>query len=150
MYAIRSYYEFGELDSALIYKTVFDKHGYTRADMSRSIAYYSTETKKIVPIYDEVHARLSAQSEEMQELIQKITLSATYRVWRSEENRYRIKGDTVSYLEPFDFNVITSYSIHYTKLYEDKKLTGFILIEMNWSILLVDLKTYGSFIKISL
>ncbi len=100
--------QFGELDSALIYKTVFDKHGYTRADMSRSIAYYSTETKKIVPIYDEVHARLSAQSEEMQELIQKITLSATYRVWRSEENRYRIKGDTVSYLEPFDFKVDTT------------------------------------------
>ena len=99
---------FGKLDSAILYHTVLEKHGYTKDQMEASIKYYSRDVEKMIGIYDDVFGELSKMSEDAKEVYSSASTSRTYRVWKAQKNRYTIKGDTVKYLPPFDFAVDTT------------------------------------------
>ena len=96
---------FGKLDSAILYKTVLDKYGYTREQMENSMKYYSGESEKLVEIYDDVFSTLSKRSDEAKENYNKTSVSRTHRIWKAQKNRYGIFGDSLQYPPPFDIPV---------------------------------------------
>ena len=99
---------FGRLDSAILYHTVLESHGFTKEQMIRSMNYYSSDPEELVEIYDDVFSRLSKQADEAKELYSSTSASRTYRIWKAPKNRYTAYGDSISYPEPFDINVDTT------------------------------------------
>ncbi len=50
--------KFPDLDSAVLYKSVFDKYGYSKARFDTTIAYYTRHPEDFDKIYDRVIANL--------------------------------------------------------------------------------------------
>jgi hypothetical protein len=89
--------QFGKMDSTLLYSRVMDKYGYTKEELFYTLEYYTGKPEKLMEIYDEIFALLSARSEEIKARYSQYTYTNTSLVWRSEMNRYDIQGDTAQY-----------------------------------------------------
>jgi hypothetical protein len=89
--------QFGKLDSALLYGTVMDRYGYSKEELFQTLNYYTSKPEKLMEIYDEVFALLSARSEEAKAEYNKYSSQNTRHIWRPEKNRFEIRGDTIKY-----------------------------------------------------
>ena len=99
---------FGKLDSAILYRTVLEEHGYTRQQMEASIKLYSRDIEKMMGIYDDVFARLSKRSEDSKELYSAASPSRAHHLWKAPTSRYFVKGDSLKYPDPFELEVDTT------------------------------------------
>lgn len=99
---------FGRLDSALLYYTILESHDCTKEQMIHSMNYYSADSEALVGIYDEVFSTLSKRSDGAKELYSSTSISRTQRIWKSEKSRYRIFGDSLQYLPPFEISIDTT------------------------------------------
>jgi hypothetical protein len=100
--------QFGGLDSSLLYQAVFEKYGYTKEEFDRTLQYYSSDPEKLIEIYDDVFTELSKRSEEAKELYGSTTGSRTNLIWKPDQNKYFIHGDTMRYPPAFDFKIDTT------------------------------------------
>ena len=100
--------QFGGLDSTLLYQTVFEKHGYTKDEFIRTLRYYSSDTEKLIGIYDDVFTEVSKLSEEAKELHTSMTASRTDLIWKPNQTKYNIHGDSMLYPPVFDIDIDTT------------------------------------------
>ena len=100
--------QFGGLDSAILYKTVLDKYGYTKDDLEQTFTYYSLKPEKLLEIYDDVFSELSKQSEEARKLYSSTSDAETFPIWKPKKKKYLIRGDTASYPPVFDIKIDTT------------------------------------------
>ena len=99
---------FGKLDSAILYHVILDKYGYTKEQFAYTLEYYSGDVEKMTEIFDDVFSELSKQSTEVKELYNSTTPASTKQIWKPESRSYRIKGDTISYPDPFEIDIDTT------------------------------------------
>ena len=89
--------QFGKLDSALLYSSVMDRHGYTKDQLFTTLDYYTSKPEALMKIYDEVFALLSTRSEEAKAEYNKYTSPNIRHIWRPKKHRFSVEGDTVKY-----------------------------------------------------
>lgn len=106
--------QFGKLDSTLLYSTVMDRYGYTKDELFYTLNYYTDKPEKLMEIYDEVFAELSAKSEEAKAEYNKYSSQNTRHVWRPKNNRFNIEGDTAKYpvFEDISIDSLGTYIIN--------------------------------------
>lgn len=89
--------QFGKIDSALMYSTVMEDHGYSKTQLFNTLNYYTNKPETLMEIYDEVFAVLSTRSEEAKAEYNKYSAQNIRHIWRPKKNRFSTKGDTAQY-----------------------------------------------------
>ena len=99
---------YNNLDSALLYGEVFKRYGYTYKQLKNTMQYYTEKPQKFLKIYNRVFATLTKMSDQSKQAYSSIQSSRTLEVWKADESRYSIFGDSLQYPPPFDFEVDTT------------------------------------------
>lgn len=74
-------------DSVQIYEPVFEKHGVTREQFEKSIAYYSGFPVEFDLMYEEVIAELTREQNYVSELIAEAAKDTTLNMWPGSQTR---------------------------------------------------------------
>lgn len=80
--------KYSPLDSSSTYDYIIKKHGYTRADLNKTIKYYFIKNpKELISIYDKVLGKLSVMESRIQKELLKIRESAGI-IWKGPDSYF--------------------------------------------------------------
>ncbi len=96
--------QFGNVDSASFYGSIYQKHHHTKQELDKTLMYYSNKPNKLIDIYNAVFAELSIRSENNKSTLTRYSAFENKTIWRSTKNII-IDGDTVSYPHPLDIRI---------------------------------------------
>lgn len=96
---------FGALDSAILYSTVLDKHGYSKEELLFTLDFYTKTPEKLMEIYDNVFATLSRMSEEAKAEYASYSIENTTAIWKPDKPRIILKGDDLDYPGPYTIKI---------------------------------------------
>jgi hypothetical protein len=96
--------QFGDIDSAVFYGSIFKKHKHTKQELDKTLIYYSNKPQEVSAIYEEVFAELSKRSEEAKAAESALSSRFNKSIWQNNKVLI-VNGDTVSYPADTDIRI---------------------------------------------